>query len=120
MAYGKVYLVGAGPGDPKLLTVKAMEIIKEADVLIYDRLGVSEEVLSMAPPNAEKIFVGKRTGFHEVPQDKIIKIIIEKAKKGGKIVRLKGGDPFVFLKKRAEKAISNQPSAFSFWRRSDF
>lgn len=96
MAYGKVYLVGAGPGDPKLLTVKAMEIIKEADVLIYDRLGVSEEVLSMAPPNAEKIFVGKRTGFHEVPQDKIIKIIIEKAKKGGKIVRLKGGDPFIF------------------------
>lgn len=96
MVYGKVYLVGAGPGDPKLLTVKAVELIKEADVLIYDRLGVSEEVLSMAPAKAEKIFVGKRAGLHEVPQDQITNIIIEKAMKGGKIVRLKGGDPFIF------------------------
>jgi uroporphyrin-III C-methyltransferase len=96
MAYGKVYLVGAGPGDPKLLTVKAVELIKSADVLIYDRLGVNEEVLSMAPVKAEKIFVGKRTGLHEVPQDQITNIIIEKAKEGGKVVRLKGGDPFIF------------------------
>jgi uroporphyrin-III C-methyltransferase len=98
MVYGKVYLVGAGPGDPKLLTVKAVELIKSADVLIYDRLGVSEEVLNMAPVKAEKIFVGKRTGLHEVPQDQITNIIIEKAKanEGGKIVRLKGGDPFIF------------------------
>jgi uroporphyrin-III C-methyltransferase len=96
MAYGKVYLVGAGPGDPKLLTVKAVELIKEADVLIYDRLGVGDEVLNMAPAKAEKIFVGKRTGLHEVPQDQITNTIIEKAKQGGKIVRLKGGDPFIF------------------------
>jgi uroporphyrin-III C-methyltransferase len=96
MAHGKVYLVGAGPGNPELLTVKAVELIKQADVLIYDRLGVSDEVLGMAPANAEKIFVGKRTGLHEVPQDKITEIIIEKAKQGGKIVRLKGGDPFIF------------------------
>ncbi len=98
MAHGKVYLVGAGPGDPKLLTVKAVELIKQADVLIYDRLGVSDEVLSMAPVKAEKIFVGKRTGLHEVPQGKITELIIEKAKatKDGKIVRLKGGDPFIF------------------------
>jgi uroporphyrin-III C-methyltransferase len=98
MAHGKVYLVGAGPGDPKLLTVKAVELIKQADVLIYDRLGVSDEVLSMAPAKAEKIFVGKRTGLHEVSQDKITEIIIEKAKatKDGKVVRLKGGDPFIF------------------------
>lgn len=96
MAHGKVYLVGAGPGDPKLLTVKAVEVIKQADVLIYDRLGVNEEVLNMAPAKAERIFVGKRTGLHEVPQDQITNIIIQKAKEGSKVVRLKGGDPFVF------------------------
>jgi uroporphyrin-III C-methyltransferase len=96
MVYGKVYLVGAGPGDPKLLTVKAVELIKSADVLIYDRLGVSEEVLAMAPAKAEKIFVGKRTGLHEIPQDQITNLIVQKAKEGGKVVRLKGGDPFIF------------------------
>jgi uroporphyrin-III C-methyltransferase len=96
MAHGKVYLVGAGPGDPKLLTVKAVEAIKQADVLIYDRLGVNEEVLNMAPAKAERIFVGKRTGLHEVPQDQITNIIIQKAKEGGRVVRLKGGDPFIF------------------------
>jgi uroporphyrin-III C-methyltransferase len=95
MAPGKVYLVGAGPGDPKLLTVKAVELIKEADVVIYDRL-VGESILKLAPEKTEKIYVGKRTGKHEVPQDKITEIIIEKAQSGGKIVRLKGGDPFIF------------------------
>jgi uroporphyrin-III C-methyltransferase len=95
MASGKVYLVGAGPGDPKLLTVKAIELLKEADVVIYDRL-VGEQILSLAPEKAEKIYVGKRTGDHEVPQNKITELIIEKAQAGGKIVRLKGGDPFVF------------------------
>lgn len=96
MEHGKVYLVGAGPGDPKLLTVKAVELIQQADVLIYDRLGVSDEVLRMASAQAEKIFVGKRTGLHEIPQDKITELLIEKAKEGGKVVRLKGGDPFIF------------------------
>jgi uroporphyrin-III C-methyltransferase len=96
MAYGKVYLVGAGPGDPKLLTVKAVEVLKDANVVIYDRLGVGEEILNMVPSRAEKIFVGKRTGLHEVSQDKITEIIIEKAKEGGKVIRLKGGDPFIF------------------------
>jgi uroporphyrin-III C-methyltransferase len=96
MVHGKVYLVGAGPGDPKLLTVKAVELIQQADVLIYDRLGVSDEILSMAPARVEKIFVGKRTGLHEVPQDKITELIIEKAKEGNKVIRLKGGDPFIF------------------------
>lgn len=96
MVHGKVYLVGAGPGDPKLLTVKAVEVIKMANVLIYDRLGVSDDVLNMAPVEAERIFVGKRTGLHEVPQDQITHLIIQKAKEGGVVVRLKGGDPFVF------------------------
>ncbi len=95
MAHGKVYLVGAGPGDPKLLTVKAVELLKEADIVIYDRL-VGEAILTLAPEKAEKIYVGKRTGKHEVPQDKITELIIEKAQTGGTVVRLKGGDPFVF------------------------
>jgi uroporphyrin-III C-methyltransferase len=96
MAHGKVFLLGAGPGDPKLLTVKAVEVLKDADVVIYDRLGVGEEVLNMAPAKAEKIFVGKRTGLHEVSQDQITELIIQKAESGGKVVRLKGGDPFIF------------------------
>jgi uroporphyrin-III C-methyltransferase len=95
MAYGKVYLVGAGPGDPQLLTIKAVKVLKEADVIIYDRL-VGEDILCLAPEQAEKIYVGKRTGKHEVPQDQITELIIEKAKSGGKVVRLKGGDPFIF------------------------
>lgn len=96
MAYGKVYLVGAGPGDPKLLTLRAVEVLKAADVVIYDRLGVGDEVLNMAPARAERIFVGKRTGLHEVPQDRITELIVKKAKEGSKVVRLKGGDPFIF------------------------
>src|ERR1035437_7190476 len=95
MAYGKVYLVGAGPGDTQLPTSKAVKGRKEADVVIYDRL-VGEEILCLAPEGAEMIYVGKRTGKHEVPQDKITELIIEKAKDGGKIVRLKGGDPCIF------------------------
>ena len=94
--HGKVYLVGAGPGDPKLLTVRAVEVIKQADVVIYDRLGVNEEILNIAPLKAEKIFVGKSAGLHEVPQDKITELIIEKAKTGRGVARLKGGDPFNF------------------------
>ncbi len=95
MASGRVYLVGAGPGDPQLLTIKAVKVLKEADVVIYDRL-VGEEILCLAPESAEMIYVGKRTGKHEVPQDKITELIIKKAQGGGKIVRLKGGDPFIF------------------------
>ncbi len=95
MAPGKVFLVGAGPGDPKLLTVRAIELLKQADTVIYDRL-VGESILNLAPEKAEKLYVGKRTGKHEVPQDKITELIIEKALKGGRVVRLKGGDPFIF------------------------
>ncbi|MCW4024451.1 MAG: uroporphyrinogen-III C-methyltransferase [Candidatus Bathyarchaeota archaeon] len=95
MAHGKVYLVGAGPGDPQLLTIKAVKAIKDADVLIYDRL-VGPEILLLAPEKAEMLYVGKRTGKHEVPQDKITELIVEKAQAGGNIVRLKGGDPFIF------------------------
>jgi uroporphyrin-III C-methyltransferase len=95
MVHGKVYLVGAGPGDPKLLTVKAAELIRKADVIIYDRL-VNEDILDNAKGEADLIYVGKRTGKHEVPQDKITELIIEKAQTEKIIVRLKGGDPFIF------------------------
>ncbi len=90
-----VYLVGAGPGDPDLLTVKALKLLKEADVVVYDRL-LSERVLDAVSDTAEKIYVGKSSGAHAVPQDQIGKILIEQSLKGKKVVRLKGGDPFLF------------------------
>lgn len=95
MVRGKVYLVGAGPGDPKLLTVRAMELLSEADIVIYDRL-VGESILKFAPRTARKIYVGKRSGKHEVPQDKINELLVTAAHEGKVIVRLKGGDPFLF------------------------
>jgi uroporphyrin-III C-methyltransferase len=95
MAHGKVFLVGAGPGDPKLLTVKAEELLKAAEVVVYDRL-VSEEILNLIPETAEKIYVGKRTGKHVVPQEKITELLVKTALAGKNVVRLKGGDPFVF------------------------
>lgn len=95
MAHGKIFLVGAGPGDPKLLTVKAAELLKTAEVVIYDRL-ISQEILKLIPETAEKIYVGKRTGKHIIPQEKITELLVEKALAGKKVVRLKGGDPFIF------------------------
>ena len=91
----KVYLVGAGPGDPELITVKAKRLLEEADVVIYDRL-VSDEVLGYINASAEKLFVGKRVAFHAIPQDEINELIVEKAKSGKMVVRLKGGDPYIF------------------------
>jgi uroporphyrinogen III methyltransferase/synthase len=95
MVPGKVFLVGAGPGDPKLLTVKAEELLKAAEVVVYDRL-VSEEILKLIPQSADKIYVGKRTGKHVVPQEKITELLVKTALAGKNVVRLKGGDPFVF------------------------
>lgn len=95
MVKGKVFLVGAGPGDPLLLTLKAVETLKAADVVIYDRL-VNEEILKWTPETAEKIYVGKSAGKHELPQEKINELLVAKALEGKKVVRLKGGDPFLF------------------------
>jgi len=95
MAHGKVFLVGAGPGDPKLLTLKAVEVLREADVVVYDRL-VSKEILEFAPEDAEKIYVGKSSEKNELSQEKINELLVNKALDGKKVVRLKGGDPFVF------------------------
>ncbi len=92
---GKVYLVGAGPGDPELLTLKAAELIKTADVIVYDRL-IREEVLALAKPSAERIYVGKPLGRHDSRQDEIHELLAAKAAEGKMVVRLKGGDPFVF------------------------
>lgn len=92
---GKVILVGAGPGDPGLLTVKGQSAIKSAEVVVFDRL-VSKVIENMIPINAEKIDVGKRASFHPVPQEEINQILVQKALEGKRVVRLKGGDPFLF------------------------
>lgn len=92
---GKVYLVGAGPGDAGLLTVRARELLKTADVIVYDAL-VSAEVLCQIPSDKKLIYVGKRSGRHMVPQEEINRILLREAKAGKQVVRLKGGDPFVF------------------------
>jgi len=89
-----VYLVGAGPGDPELITLKGVNILKKADVIIYDNLA-NEEILKHNI-NAKKIYVGKKAGEHYKTQDEISKILIKEGKDNGNIVRLKGGDPFVF------------------------
>ena len=91
----KVTLVGAGPGDKGLLTLKGAQRIQTADVVLFDRF-VSEEILAMIPDSAEKIDVGKNVGNHPVPQDEINRLLLKKARQGLNVVRLKGGDPFVF------------------------
>lgn len=92
---GKVYLVGAGPGDPGLLTVKGKTLLEHADVVIYDAL-VSPEILAIIPPTAEKINAGKRRERHSLPQAETTELLRAKAEHHAVIVRLKGGDPFVF------------------------
>lgn len=92
---GKVYLVGAGPGDPGLLTIKGKTLLEHADVVIYDAL-VSPEILGMINPQAEKINAGKRRGRHSLPQTATTELLRSKAETNAIVVRLKGGDPFVF------------------------
>ena len=93
--YGKVYLVGSGPGDPELLTLKARRLIDSAEVIIYDQLP-GKAILDSMPANAEKIDVGKCAGNHTMTQAEINKVLVQKAKEGKRVVRLKGGDPYVF------------------------
>jgi uroporphyrin-III C-methyltransferase len=95
MNIGKVFLVGAGPGDPALLTMRAAGLIACADLIAIDAL-VSPEIAALIPPETEVVNVGKRAGAHAMPQEEINALLIDEARKGKRIVRLKGGDPFVF------------------------
>ncbi|MFN7134623.1 MAG: uroporphyrinogen-III C-methyltransferase, partial [Myxococcales bacterium] len=95
MVPGKVYLVGAGPGHPGLITVRGREVLGRAEVLVYDALA-DDRFLLMAPPGIERIYAGKREGDHGIGQDGINRLLVEKAREGRRVVRLKGGDPFVF------------------------
>lgn len=92
---GKVYLVGAGPGDPELITVRGLKILERADAVLYDNLS-ARDLLRLAPPAAERLYVGKKRTNHAFTQDEIIAMMIERARAGLVVVRLKGGDPFIF------------------------
>lgn len=95
MNRGKVYLVGTGPGDPKLLTLRAWELIRAAEVAIYDRL-VSNEILRLLPESAKRVYVGKMAHHEDIRQDEINELLAFEARRGKNVLRLKGGDPFLF------------------------
>jgi uroporphyrin-III C-methyltransferase len=109
---GKVYLVGAGPGDPGLMTVRGVQLVRRADVILYDRL-IPLEILDEARHDAELIDVGKRQHDHRVPQPDINALLVERALRGALVVRLKGGDPFVFGR-GGEEALACHAAGVSF------
>lgn len=106
-ARGKLYLIGAGPGDPELLTLKAARVLRECDVILYDRL-VSPEVLSFARADAELIYAGKHPGEQHQTQDQIFRLIRQHALAGKVVARLKGGDPMVFGRGAEEWAVARE------------
>jgi uroporphyrin-III C-methyltransferase len=104
---GTVYLVGAGPGDPELITVRGQRLVQQADVVIYDRL-VPPQLLRQTQPQAELIYAGKSPGHHVLRQAQINALLIDRARKGNMVVRLKGGDPSVFGRAGEEMAVLRQ------------
>lgn len=109
---GTVSIVGAGPGDPELITVKALKRLREAEVILYDRL-VNEELLAYAGPRAELVYCGKAPGQHATPQEEINRLLVAHALEGKRVVRLKGGDPFVFGR-GGEEALALAAAAIPF------
>jgi len=109
---GRVVLVGAGPGDPGLLTVRGRDALRSADVVVYDRL-VNPSLLDEAPPEAIRIFAGKASGSHCLPQSAITALLVAHAERGRQVVRLKGGDPFVFGR-GAEEALALAAAGIAF------
>ncbi|MGC8595727.1 MAG: uroporphyrinogen-III C-methyltransferase [Candidatus Kryptoniota bacterium] len=109
---GKVYIVGAGPGDPGLITVAGLQKLKQADVVVYDRL-VNTDLLRYCKKNCEKIFAGKESGYHTIEQEQITEILIARAALGMTVVRLKGGNPFVFGR-GSEEAIALKKAGIEF------
>jgi uroporphyrin-III C-methyltransferase len=105
MTRGKIYLVGAGPGNADLLTVKALRVLQKCDVVLYDRL-VSDEILRLVNPAAERLYVGKHEGEQQAVQESIFKLLVEHACAGKCVVRLKGGDPLVFGRGAEEWAFA--------------
>ena len=103
----KLSLVGAGPGDPELITLKGLKVLADADVVLYDAL-IDKSILEHAPANALKIFVGKQKGVCQFPQEKINELIVQYAHSHGHVVRLKGGDPFIFGRGHEELTIAKQ------------
>lgn len=104
---GKVYLIGAGPGDPELMTMRAVRMLSAADIVVYDRL-VSDEVLELAPVQARMVPVGKAPKCHTVPQDRINEMLVDFARAGLTVARLKGGDPLVFGRGSEEAAYLSE------------
>lgn len=94
-AIGEVYLIGGGPGDPELLTLRALRLLQQAEVIVYDHL-ISHEVLELARPGAQRVYVGKESGYHTLPQPEVNALLIAFARQGKRVARLKGGDPYVF------------------------
>ena len=94
-SHGQVYLIGAGPGDPELLTIKAYRLLQEAEIVFYDSL-ITDEMLQLIPKKIQKVFVGKRCGKHSIKQDNICNLLVKAGLSGKKVVRLKGGDPSIF------------------------
>ena len=105
---GHVYIIGAGPGDAELITVKAQRLIQSADIILYDWL-VSEDLLSTLPKKAQRVFVGKRAGKHSMSQANICDLLVKYAQQGLNVVRLKGGDPSIFARINEEAdALANR------------